>query len=190
MTTPAQPREAKLLLTMRQLKAEVKKAQARIHNEDNESGVEDQLVKFMQKTSTTTLVAYDSDTMPITAVMGTLVESEVEEIDQERLKKALGATTWNKLTTASLDKKKLQDAMARGVVDPNVVAQCSSPVKRKPYVKITEKGGVSSQPTWPSPSTKVTKATKARKPVKKARKQMTPKPQLRRSAKEPDRKRI
>jgi hypothetical protein len=132
----------------------------------------------MQKSGDTTLVAYDSDTLPITAVMGTLVESEVEEIDQERLKKALGATTWNKLTTASLDKKKLQDAMARGLVDPNVVAQCSSPVKRKPYIKITEKGGVSAQPSWPSPSTKTTKAAKS---TKKPRKAMTPKPRLRRS---------
>lgn len=46
-------------------------------------------------------------------------------IDEDKLKKALGAKAWNKVTDRSLNKSKLEEAIASGEIDANVVAQCS-----------------------------------------------------------------
>jgi hypothetical protein len=56
--------------------------------------------------------------------MVSIRQRDNSKIDPERLKKALGAKTFNQLTTAVLDENKLQAAIQSGQVDPNVVAQC------------------------------------------------------------------
>lgn len=68
----------------------------------------------------------------------TMVKSSAPNIDAAGLKKALGARLYNKFTTAKLDTKKLEAAMNDGLVDTVVVAQYTSYVDRKPYLRITE----------------------------------------------------
>lgn len=51
---------------------------------------------------------------------------ETLTIDEDRLKKELGARAYNRLTTPQLDEVKLEAAIRSGQVDPNVVAACST----------------------------------------------------------------
>lgn len=71
-------------------------------------------------------------------VTGTLVEPERIKIDEERLKKAVGAEVWNRISTKTLDKKKLEALLALGEIDANVVASCSES-SVSPYIKIAMK---------------------------------------------------
>lgn len=74
-----------------------------------------------------------------TRVQGTLVETSRVVIDEERLKKALGYEKWMKVTSPQLDKEKLEDAVSKGLVDPNVVAECSENKPNSPYIRLTWK---------------------------------------------------
>lgn len=49
---------------------------------------------------------------------------ETTNIDEDRLRKALGAKRYNKLLSTFLDESKLEAAIQLGEVDPNVVASC------------------------------------------------------------------
>lgn len=49
---------------------------------------------------------------------------ESTTIDQDKLKKAVGAKVYNKLTTPMLDDAKIEAAIKLGDIDPNVVASC------------------------------------------------------------------
>lgn len=72
-------------------------------------------------------------------ITGTLVEATRILIDEPRLQKSVGALTWAKITKRVLDKPRLEAAMAKGDVDPAVVAAASEEVPNKPYVKVTAK---------------------------------------------------
>lgn len=111
------------------LKRVIKESELQLHGEDGKSGVEQEacvamsdMGKDKHKTSSGTAA--------------TLVEAARIVIDEERLKKALGADLWNKVTKRVLDKSALEDQMAQGVVDPVVVAQCSDEKPNKPYLRI------------------------------------------------------
>jgi hypothetical protein len=71
-------------------------------------------------------------------IQGTVILGTRIKIREAQLKKALGAKGWARITSLTLDKKKLEDAIARGDIDPNVVAQYSDELPNKPYIKITE----------------------------------------------------
>lgn len=62
------------------------------------------------------------------------------KINEESLKKALGADVWRKVTKTVLDKPRLEEAVTNGLVDPVVVAAHSDVVTVKPYVLLTKKG--------------------------------------------------
>jgi len=47
-------------------------------------------------------------------------------IDPERLKKAIGAQAFNRLTTATLDEAKVEAAIQLGELDPKIVSTCVS----------------------------------------------------------------
>lgn len=127
-------RIGKLVAGLRDLKHILADTERDIHNDSGE-GVEDQLIPLMKRAKMKT-ASTEVDGVVIT---GTLVEASEEVVDGERLKKAVGAEIWKKITTPKLDKAKLIDAMATGLVDKQVVAQCSSEKPKKPYVKITER---------------------------------------------------
>lgn len=80
------------------------------------------LLPMMQEKSVTKeKVDFDADTI---ASVGIKTRDNYK-IDEDKLKKALGAPLFNKLTTAKLDEDKIEAAIALGDVDPNVVAACT-----------------------------------------------------------------
>ena len=54
------------------------------------------------------------------------------------LKTKLGAQMWNKVTTRSLDRGKLDAFIASGEVDAMTVAAASSELPNRPFLKITK----------------------------------------------------
>lgn len=89
--------------------------------------------------SVKTIVA---DTITATVIRGSRLI-----IDEDRLKKQLGATIWNKITQKVLDKQRLEAAIALGDIDPNTVAMVSEERQNKPYFKfkVQEKSVTKSQ---------------------------------------------
>lgn len=69
----------------------------------------------------------------------TYVEGESVVLDEAKLKKRLGATLWNKITTRSLDKKKLDAFIKSGEIATSDVAACSDLIPRTPHTRITKK---------------------------------------------------
>lgn len=67
------------------------------------------------------------------------VQSEPLVIDEDKLKKALGAPMWNKITTSKLDKKKLDAFVKSGEIKPVTIASVSEIVPNKPFIKSTVK---------------------------------------------------
>lgn len=57
-------------------------------------------------------------------------------IDQPKLKKKVGAKLWDKITTRSLDKKKMDAFIASGELDAAIVAQCMTEKPSSPFVKV------------------------------------------------------
>ena len=69
----------------------------------------------------------------------TVVEAERLQLDEGMLRRKLGSTAYRKICKLSLDRKLLEDAMARGEIDANTVAECSTLVPNKPYLRLTER---------------------------------------------------
>jgi regulator of replication initiation timing len=57
--------------------------------------------------------------------------------DEDKLRKRLGASLWNKITTRVLDKKKLEAFVASGEISTTVLAACSEEKPSNPFVKVT-----------------------------------------------------
>lgn len=68
----------------------------------------------------------------------TYVKSERSVIDEKGLRKALTAKVFDKYIEKKLNRKKLEEAMNEGVVDPMVVAQHVTTVPGKAYLRFTE----------------------------------------------------
>lgn len=79
-------------------------------------------------------------TMTSERYKGTLVNATRVKIDEDRLKKELGHKVWAKVTTPSLDKEKLEAAIAMDLVDPMVVAKCST-TSETTSIRVTAKKG-------------------------------------------------
>lgn len=75
-------------------------------------------------------IDYDSETDATVAVK----ERETSKINEEKLKKRIGAQAYNRLTTASLDEAKLEAAIRLGEIDRNIVAECMETSSR-PYLE-------------------------------------------------------
>lgn len=65
-------------------------------------------------------IDFDTDTDATVSIK----ERENTTVDEDRLRKAVGARTWNKLTTAVLDPAKVEAAIKLGELDPNVLSSC------------------------------------------------------------------
>lgn len=120
------------IIVLRDIKAKVKSLgeEAKI--------VQTEVIDMIKGKGNKTMTVQDSSGVDI---MATVVESTSMAIDEARLKKAVGAATWKKITTPRLDDKLLEQAIQAGEVDVNVVAQCTTESPRAPYIKLTEKGG-------------------------------------------------
>lgn len=109
---------------------------ARIKDQINElteqkAAVEADLIVALEKKGQKTISANNGD------LTGTLVKGSVITIDEDALKKALGATLWKKVTKQVLDKERLEAHIVTGDVDPNVVASVSAEKDRKPYIRVS-----------------------------------------------------
>ena len=80
---------------------------------------------------------FGSKTRKTVAYRATLVTSTYTKYNETGLKKALGAPLWNKVTVSKLDTKKLDEAVADGLVDIMVVAEHSEVLDKKPFIKVT-----------------------------------------------------
>lgn len=72
-------------------------------------------------------------------ISATKVTATKTVINEAGLKKTLGAKLWEKVTTVSLDKKKLEAFIASGEIDATKVAQNSEVFNNEPFVKISVK---------------------------------------------------
>lgn len=68
----------------------------------------------------------------------TAVYGERLKINEDALKKAVGAPMWTAISVRKLDKGKLEEAIGSDKIDPHVVATCSTIEPNKPYVRVTE----------------------------------------------------
>lgn len=117
----------RLLERLHEAKTKKKAAEAAVHE------IEPEVVDLFHQEGLTTVTLQGTRFGKLT---GTLVESTTVTVDEAKLKKSIGATAYKKLTKPVLDKGLLEDAMARGVVDPNTVSACSIEKPRKPYVLV------------------------------------------------------
>ena len=67
----------------------------------------------------------------------TMVASERTVIDEDGLKKGMGAKAWNKFTIRKLDRSKLERAISDGSVDPVLVARHSVVKRDTPHIRIS-----------------------------------------------------
>lgn len=59
-------------------------------------------------------------------------------LDEPRLRKKVGVSLWNKISTRRVDPNKMKAAIANGELKRTVVAECSiTPDPNRPYVKVT-----------------------------------------------------
>ena len=88
-------------------------------------------LELLQGTGTTKVkVDFDENFDATVAVK----KRENTTIDQDKLKKALGARVFNKLTTPMLDDAKIEAAVRLGDIDPNVVSSCMETTET-PYLE-------------------------------------------------------
>ena len=81
----------------------------------------------------TVKVGEDGDSTKVTVVRATTME-----FNEEGLKDSVSESVWRQITKVVLDKKALEDAVARGKVPLDIVADNSKEVAKKPYLKITK----------------------------------------------------
>ena len=69
----------------------------------------------------------------------TYVRSHTTQIDERGLRKALRAKVFDRYTKRVLDRKKMEDAMGTGAVDPVTVSQFVSQKPQRPYLEYRER---------------------------------------------------
>lgn len=67
----------------------------------------------------------------------TIVRPTTLKIDEAGLESALTKPQWKLVTKQVVDKKALEDAVVRGKIDANIVAENSKEVASRPYLRIT-----------------------------------------------------
>lgn len=60
-------------------------------------------------------------------------------IDEAKLKRKVGPGIWRRITTLSLDRKKVDALVADGTIDPVDLADCVTETPSAPFVKVTTK---------------------------------------------------
>jgi hypothetical protein len=71
----------------------------------------------------------------------TIVRPTRLQFDEAGLRDSLSEQVWRSVSKRVLDKKALEDAIARGKVSANAVAEHSTEVPTKPYLRITRNDG-------------------------------------------------
>ncbi|CAB5220339.1 hypothetical protein UFOVP238_29 [uncultured Caudovirales phage] len=92
---------------------------------------ESRLITLMDSAGEKTVTTDDD------GVKGTLVRASSLVINEDGLRKAVGAKLWNRITKRTLDKKKLEAFVTTGEISAVLVAAHSSERQSKPYVRLT-----------------------------------------------------
>ena len=100
---------------------------------DEKKSLQAKIISFLEENESET-VEWELDGRPSKA---TVVYSSVLKFDEDGLAEALSSSMWNQISSRKLDQKKLEDKVARGSIDPALVADHSDEVPRSPYIKIT-----------------------------------------------------
>lgn len=128
--TPQEQVEEKIKIYLREF-AEIREKRKEFKKE--ETWRQQDIVSFMKDAGRSTITTdYDG----AQEVRGTLVTRSRITINEEKLKKELGAKQFNKLTERVLDEDKLEEAIKNDEVDPNIVAKCSEE-KVSEYIRTT-----------------------------------------------------
>jgi hypothetical protein len=113
---------------------EIKENQAIVA--DAESAIADAKKKILQS-----LENNEIDTVTIgeeeSQIKVTIVRPTTLKFNEDGLQESLTPTQWRQITKTVLDKKLLEDAVARGKVDISIVSKNSKEVASTPYLKIT-----------------------------------------------------
>jgi len=67
----------------------------------------------------------------------TLVEAERVKIDVNKLQDRLGERLWDQVTSSTFDKAKLENAVELGIIPAEIVAECATIEKNKPFVRFS-----------------------------------------------------
>ncbi|NBV35818.1 MAG: hypothetical protein EBR94_00885 [Bacteroidetes bacterium] len=67
----------------------------------------------------------------------TIVRPTSLKFNEEKLKEKLSDKQWRQITKTVLDKKAIEDAVARGTIDISIISANSVEVASKPYLRIT-----------------------------------------------------
>ncbi len=71
------------------------------------------------------------------SVKVTVVRPTRLEIDEDGLEQELTDSLWRTVTKVVLDKKALENAVAKGKIEPQTISKHSKEVATKPYLRIT-----------------------------------------------------
>ncbi len=72
-----------------------------------------------------------------TVTKATYVVAHRTTLDESSLQKKIGSVMWRKITSLTLDRRKLDGAIQSGEIDPMIVASVTVEVPNKPYVKVS-----------------------------------------------------
>lgn len=84
-------------------------------------------------------LSFDDPDVESVKIAATVIRPSELKFDEAKLRKRIGAQKFNRITTRTLDKSKLEEAVKNGSIDPKIVASCSEEKPKKPYIRITEK---------------------------------------------------
>lgn len=112
---------------------EIKQKRAALDEEY--STLENEVIALMDKIGEKTATVSDESG----ALTGTVVRGSTLQINEDGLRKALGAKLWAKVTKRVIDKKKLEAFTVTGEISPMVVAAHSEEKQSKPYVRLSNK---------------------------------------------------
>lgn len=120
----------KIVEILSQIKQEI------VELENMRKQIESELIERLEQNGAERITVKTDDA----EVTATIVRSTTLKFDEQGLASALPPAMWRQISTRVLDGKALEDKVARGAIDVDIVAQNSEEVARKPYVKLTSKG--------------------------------------------------
>lgn len=113
--------------------ANLKEQEAMIEKERRD--LEDRIIHFLDGNESDSI----ESTVGSEHLKATIVRSTTLKFDEHGLASELSPHMWREVTRRVLDTKALEDKVARGAIDVEVVAKYSDEVPRKPYVRLSRR---------------------------------------------------
>lgn len=113
--------------------ASLKEQEALIEKERRD--LEERIIHFLDGNESDSI----ESTVGNERLKATVVRSTTLKFDEHGLASELSPHMWREITKRVLDTKALEDKVARGAIDVEVVAKYSDEVPRKPYVRLSRR---------------------------------------------------